>query len=147
MHSKEWGRSLWPLLTGADYPQSEFASVYSEKGLGGLHYDVSGMLDLAVEGALSDRSPFGFDELNSWTQSGSMRMVRKGDWKLALDMQGHGNCTTWLPGASVRMIHYRCPDIDTCSNTPSAIGMRVNRLVHRNEPVSHPFKSAGDGGA
>lgn len=29
-----------------------------------------------------------FDELNTWTQSGTMRMVRKGDWKLVYDMQG-----------------------------------------------------------
>jgi hypothetical protein len=31
-----------------------------------------------------------YDELNSWTQSGYVRMVRKGDWKLVYDMQGHG---------------------------------------------------------
>ena len=29
-----------------------------------------------------------FDELNSRSQSGTMRMLRKGDWKLDFDMQG-----------------------------------------------------------
>jgi len=32
------GRSLWPMLTGADYPREEFASAYAEHGFGGLHY-------------------------------------------------------------------------------------------------------------
>jgi arylsulfatase A-like enzyme len=31
-----------------------------------------------------------FDELNSYTQSGYLKMVRMGDWKLAFDMMGNG---------------------------------------------------------
>lgn len=31
-----------------------------------------------------------FDELNTWTQSGTERMVRKDDWKLVLDNYGRG---------------------------------------------------------
>ena len=31
-----------------------------------------------------------FDELNGWSQSGAMRMVRCGNWKLVFDMQGNG---------------------------------------------------------
>ena len=31
-----------------------------------------------------------FDCLNSRSQSGTMRMLRKGRWKLAIDMQGRG---------------------------------------------------------
>lgn len=31
-----------------------------------------------------------FDCLNSWTQCGQMRMLRRGDWKLLYDMQGRG---------------------------------------------------------
>jgi len=83
------GRSLWPLLTGGDWPAEEFASAYGEHGFGGLHY------------AEADHPPFDeaifagpkgptFDCLNSVSQSGTMRMVRKGDWKLAFDMQGRG---------------------------------------------------------
>ena len=40
------------------------------------------------EGAVTP--PGGFDELNSWTQSGMRRMTRKGDWKLVFDMDGNG---------------------------------------------------------
>ena len=87
------GRSLWPLLTGQDYPEEEFRSAYSEIGFGGLHYTTHEPLDPADDGLNygSDGTAWGnYDELNSWTQSGYMRMVRKGDWKLVYDMQGHG---------------------------------------------------------
>jgi len=97
------GRSLWPLLSGGEYPPEEFASIYAEQGYGGLHYtddddpdfehameagpvNLTG-LDLGEEPA-SIRPTF--DEMNTYSQSGTMRMVRKGDWKLVLDMQGHG---------------------------------------------------------
>ncbi len=80
------GRSLWPLLTGQDYPAGEFASAYVEHGYGGLRYDGDDELDPTEEGALNPGCTF--DCLNSWTQSGSMRMVRKGDWKLVCDMLG-----------------------------------------------------------
>ena len=81
------GRSLWPLLTGQDYPEEEFASAYAEQGFGGLHYGEDEPLDPAEDGTVPGVS---FDCLNSWTQSGQMRMLRKGDWKLVFDMQGHG---------------------------------------------------------
>jgi len=83
------GRSLWPLLTGGDFPEEEFSSVYAEQGFGGLHYsdeddpDFNHCLNAGPAGPT-------FDELNSYSQSGTMRMVRKGDWKLVFDMQGHG---------------------------------------------------------
>jgi|GEM_PF-4954336 len=32
------GRSLWPMLTGAEYPKREFDSIYSELGIGDLPY-------------------------------------------------------------------------------------------------------------
>ncbi len=82
------GRSLWPLLTGGAYPHEEFASVYAEHGFGGLHYTPQDTLDPVQEGALNPA--VSFDELNSWSQSGTMRMLRKGDWKLVFDMQGKG---------------------------------------------------------
>ena len=79
------GRSLWPLLTGASFPADEFRSAYAELGIGGLHYgpEERPPLHFSYEG----RS---FDELNSVTQSGNLKMVRLGDWKLTFDMQGHG---------------------------------------------------------
>jgi len=94
------GRSLWPLLTGAEYPEEEFESIYVEHGFGGLHYTEHEELDPAKDGLHhgkpETRNPKsemvwgGYDCLNSWTQSGQMRMVRKGDWKLVYDMQGNG---------------------------------------------------------
>jgi arylsulfatase A-like enzyme len=82
------GRSLWPLLTGRKYPVAEFSSAYIEHGFGGLHYTAEDSLDPFAEGALNDGCSY--DCLNSWTQSGQMRMVRKDRWKLVFDMQGNG---------------------------------------------------------
>ena len=83
------GRSLWPMLTGEEYPHDEFASVYAEQGFGGLHYTEDDPLSLEhcmMPGPISPT----FDELNTYSQSGTMRMLRKGDWKLVMDMQGRG---------------------------------------------------------
>lgn len=82
------GRSLWPMLTGKPYPEDEFESVYVEAGYGGLQVRSFTNPTPQEEGAVSP--PAGFDELNSWTQSGTRRMVRKGDWKLIFDMDGNG---------------------------------------------------------
>lgn len=85
------GRSLWPLLTAQAYPPGEFASVYAEHGFGGLPYDGSESLDPVKDGLVACGGQWGgYDCLNSWTQSGTMRMVRKGDWKLTVDVLGHG---------------------------------------------------------
>ncbi len=81
------GRSLWPLLTGQDYPAEEFASAYAEQGFGGLHYTADDDFDPYEDGL---NPVVSFDELNGWSQSGTMRMLRKGDWKLIYDMQGRG---------------------------------------------------------
>lgn len=80
------GRSLWPLLKGEAYPEAEFASAYAEQGFGGLHYTAEDVLD-PEDGLVPAIS---FDCLNTRSQSGTMRMARKGDWKLAFDMQGRG---------------------------------------------------------
>ena len=81
------GRSLWALLTGKDYPEEEFDSAYSEHGFGGLHYTA----DYDYGGDVDGLHPtVGFDELNGCSQSGTMRAIRKGDWKLIFDMQEHG---------------------------------------------------------
>jgi arylsulfatase A-like enzyme len=79
------GRSLWPILSGETFPEEEFKSVYAELGVGGLHYSVDERPELhfPYEGHQ-------FDCLNSVTQSGNLKMVRLGDWKLLLDSQGNG---------------------------------------------------------
>ncbi|MBI3280664.1 MAG: sulfatase-like hydrolase/transferase [Acidobacteria bacterium] len=85
------GRSLWPLLTGGDYPRAEFESIYAEVGFGGMHYTDADAIDPrwgripGRPGAIPT-----YDELNPVTQSGNMKMVRMGDWKLTLDMMGSG---------------------------------------------------------
>ncbi|MBN1901182.1 sulfatase-like hydrolase/transferase [Candidatus Sumerlaeota bacterium] len=86
------GRSILPVLRGEDYPEKEFSSSYVEQGFGGLHYAEKESLDQEKDGLeiSRDGKPGAFDCLNSWTQSGTMRMVRKGDWKLIMDMMGKG---------------------------------------------------------
>lgn len=83
------GRSLWPMLQGKAYPQKEFASIMVEDGFGGMYYTKEDATDYREEGAVGKKGLF-FDELNTWTQSGTMRMLRKGDWKLVYDMDGNG---------------------------------------------------------
>lgn len=79
------GRSLWPLLTGRDYDADAFRSIYAEHGFGGLPYGEHERppLHFPYDGP-------SFDELNSVTQSGSLKMVRKGRWKLFFDNTGRG---------------------------------------------------------
>ena len=84
------GRSLWPLLTGKTYPKDEFASVMVQQGFGGLHYVNFDEYDPYTQDGTVTKGKTEADELNTWSQSGSMRMLRKGDWKLVYDMQGSG---------------------------------------------------------
>lgn len=83
------GRSIWPLLQGKEYPGKEFESVMVQDGFGGMYYTKADATDYKEEGAVGKKGLF-FDELNTWTQSGTMRMLRKGDWKLVYDMDGNG---------------------------------------------------------
>lgn len=83
------GRSLWPLLTGKDYPKADFASIVVQQGFGGRDYTSISQIDPYQEGALA-RGKHEFDELNSYSQSGMLRMLRKDDWKLVYNMQGNG---------------------------------------------------------
>ena len=86
------GRSLWPMLQKRDYPQEEFRSIYSEMGFGGMHYDASDRVPYSIAQfrSAAPQSKLGFDELDKVTQSGNLKMVRMGDWKLLFDMLGKG---------------------------------------------------------
>lgn len=84
------GRSLWPMLTGEKYPEREFRSVLVEQGFGGVDFTMDEPLTFEKEGALNRKGVARFDELNTWTQSGTQRMVRMGDWKLIIDNYGRG---------------------------------------------------------
>jgi len=79
------GRSLWPLLTGADFPADEFRSIYGEVGIGGVYYRPEDDLPLhfPLEGPA-------IDSLNCFSQSGSRKFVRTDRWKLEYDMMGNG---------------------------------------------------------
>lgn len=90
------GRSLWPLLQGEDYPEEEFRSIYAEAGAGGLYYDSSDHMPFSSaefkgfgKYTVPDKNKT-FNELNSVSQSGFMKMVRMGHWKLLYDMMGYG---------------------------------------------------------
>ena len=85
------GRSLWPMLQGQPYPRAEFESIYAEVGFGGLYYGPQDAID-PKWGQIPGRpgADMGFDELNSVTQAGNLKMVRSGDWKLTFDMLGAG---------------------------------------------------------
>lgn len=83
------GRSLWPLLTGDEYSKEEFNSIYGEQGNGGLHYTFEDGV-LFEETLNKVGNGVSFDELNGCTQSGTLRMLRKGEWKLLFDMEGAG---------------------------------------------------------
>ncbi len=79
------GRSLWPLLTGRPGADDDFTSIYAEVGFGGHPYGEQ------------DRPPLHFpyagpriDELNSVTQSGNLKMVRRGAYKLLYSAEGRG---------------------------------------------------------
>lgn len=85
------GRSLWPMLTGQAYPKQEFESIYSEVGFGGLNYGPGDSIPSSTgQGRGSGDFIPTYDELNTVTQCGTMKMVRSGDWKIVFDMMGTG---------------------------------------------------------
>ena len=88
------GKNILPLLEGKNIPEKEYETAYSESGFGGLYWDEDDSLDLLSEGASRAYSeegrPKNFDELNTWTQCGQVRMLRKGRYKIQVDMLGAG---------------------------------------------------------
>lgn len=83
------GRSLWPLLSGEKYPVADFTSVIGQQGFGGRDYTNIDQLNPYQEGCLR-KGKVGYDSLNSYSQSGILRLLRKDDWKLIYNMQGNG---------------------------------------------------------
>ena len=82
------GKSILPLLTDGPVPSKEYETAYSESGFSGLYWNEKDKLDLHEEGAYNPWCTF--DELNSWTQCGQVRMARKGTMKIQMDMMGNG---------------------------------------------------------
>ncbi|MCI8624523.1 MAG: sulfatase-like hydrolase/transferase [Provencibacterium sp.] len=82
------GKSLLPILRGEDFPPEEYESAYAETGYGGLYWTEEDGLDPIAEGATNQYRSF--DCLNSWTESGQVRMLRWKNYKIQLDMLGQG---------------------------------------------------------
>jgi len=82
------GKSAKPLLEGSDAHGEEFTTTYAESGFAGLYWNDRDELDLHEEGAFNPWCTF--DELNTWTQCGVVRMARKGNYKIQMDMMGTG---------------------------------------------------------
>ena len=83
------GKSLRPLLQNHAAHSGEFDTAYCENGFSGLYWTEADDLTPVEEGAMG-KDPVFFDCLNSWTQSGQVRMVRRGHDKLQMDMMGTG---------------------------------------------------------
>lgn len=81
------GKSLKPILAGEPYPEKDFEVGYAESGFGGLYWTEDDALRPEREGATEDFTAF--DCLNTWSQAGQERMVRKGRYKLIVDMMGN----------------------------------------------------------
>jgi len=83
------GKSLWPILTGQDYPKKDFESVYAEHGYGGMLYNekdeinYDNCLNVGPKGVT-------FDSLNTYSQCGTMKMLRRDKWILTVDCGGGG---------------------------------------------------------
>lgn len=88
------GKTLLPLLERKGILEDEYKCAYAESGYGGLYWNNEDGLTLTQEGACDAPGEDGryhrFDCLNTWTQCGQERMLRKGDFKIQLDMMGKG---------------------------------------------------------
>ncbi len=84
------GRSLWGLLSGDEYPKDEFRSIVVEQGAGGEFIEDFDEDQFHKYGTIRSNHVGNLQELNRWTQSGTLRMVREGDWKLVMDSRGRG---------------------------------------------------------
>lgn len=102
------GKSLLPVLNGEHYPEKDFSVAFSETGFGGLYWDRRDALTDEEEGATDDWSRY--DCLNTWTQCGSERMLRKGDYALIVDMMG--TCRLYNIEKDPLEVHNIAPDPD-----------------------------------
>jgi len=81
------GRSFAAILQGRPYPKEEFNSICGEQGTGGRRV---GAVDFSHRTCVIRNRAGGrdtFQELNIVTQSGDIKMLRKGNWKLIFDWE------------------------------------------------------------
>ena len=82
------GKSMLPVLRGESYPEEDFKVAYSEYGYGGLFWNERDKLKPSDDRCITDGKSFAC--MSSWTQSGQTRAVRKGDFKIQVNMMGEG---------------------------------------------------------
>ncbi|MGH0051854.1 MAG: sulfatase-like hydrolase/transferase [Sphaerochaetaceae bacterium] len=83
------GKSIKTILEkSVSFEQKEFAVTYAESGFSGLYWN--DLDDLTVQQEKACQNWDTFDCLNSWTQSGQIRMLCKGSYKIQVDMMGTG---------------------------------------------------------
>ncbi|WP_165452637.1 sulfatase [Paenibacillus thalictri] len=137
------GRSLWPLLTGAEYPAQEFSSVYGEHGFGGLEFSEEDGLDISRFGKRTETEQGAivrFDELNTVTQAGFMRTVRKGDWKLNVSMQG--NVQLYRISSDPLELNNRHGEPDTKDIEAELFHELVIWMMRSQDPLPYPGQYA-----
>ena len=83
------GKSLWPILTGQPYPEKDFECAYGEHGYGGMLYTEKDELDYDNCLNVGPRGKT-FDSLNTYSQCGTMKMLRKDRWIMTVDCGGSG---------------------------------------------------------
>jgi len=127
------GRNLWPLLTGQS-GGGAFDSAYAEQGLGGTRFtgaEMEAMND-------PDAPPPGctFDCLNNMTQSGVLRMVRKGKWKLVADDSGRQQLYDVVADPAELQDRIDDPDLkDTVINMQQEL---ITWTLRMQDPIPEP---------
>jgi len=83
------GKSLWPILAGLPYPKKDFESCYAEHGYGGMMYTEKD--EIVYDNCLNQgKNGVTFDSLNTYSQCGTTKMLRKDRWILTVDCAGKG---------------------------------------------------------
>jgi len=128
------GRTLRAILTGGQYAAKDFSSILVEQGYGGLKITGNDDLDLREEGAVNTGATF--DCLNSWTQSGTLRAVRKGDWKLVLDAEGNGQL--YHLAEDPAEVNNRFNDESCCAAREEMMVELARWLIQVQDPLPYP---------
>ena len=128
------GRSLLPVLQGEKCDPREFALAYSESGYGGLYWNDRDGHTMQDDSAM--KGEHDFICISSWTWSGHRRMIRKGDWKLEMDMLGNA----WLYN-----LKEDPQELDNRWEDPSLLGIRADMaaemsamLIRAVDPLPSP---------
>ena len=83
------GKSLWPILTGMEYPEKDFECAYAEHGYGGMMYNERD--EINFDNCLNcGKNGTTFDSLNTYSQCGTTKMLRKDKWILTIGCDGEG---------------------------------------------------------